>query len=112
VRSGSRGEVRICVEGRSFSDREIEEGTSAYINRGGCGEAVAHTTRGALRDEARQNEVTATDSKLILMCESDNNLRKTDLTHGPEVSARGACETVVSARYDEGEEKVARTRVA
>jgi hypothetical protein len=32
--SGSRGEVRIYVEGRSFGDRGIEEGTFAYINRG------------------------------------------------------------------------------
>jgi hypothetical protein len=114
VRFGSRGEVRICVEGRSFSDREIEEGTSAYINKGGvgCGEAVARTTRKALRDEARQNEVAATDSELMLVCETDNNLGTTDLTHGPEMSASGACEAVVSTRYGEGGEKVAHTSVA
>jgi hypothetical protein len=33
--SGSRGEVGIRVEGRSFGHRDIEEGTFAYINRGG-----------------------------------------------------------------------------
>jgi hypothetical protein len=60
--SGSR-EVGIHVEGRSFGHRDIEEGTFAYINKVGCGEAVARTTRGALRDEARQNEVAATDSE-------------------------------------------------
>ena len=35
--------------------------------------------------------------------ETDNSLVKTELTHGPEVSARGACEVVASARYDEDE---------
>ena len=33
-----------------------------YIEEG-CGKAVARTTRGALRDEARKNEVTATERK-------------------------------------------------
>jgi hypothetical protein len=33
-----------------------------YIEEG-CGKAVAHTTRGALRDGARKNEVTVTEQK-------------------------------------------------
>jgi hypothetical protein len=61
----------------------------------GCGEAVARTI-------------------LILMRahEIDINLGKTELTHGPDVLARGACEVVVSMLYNEGGEEVVRTSVA
>jgi hypothetical protein len=33
--AGEHDRVSICVEGRSFSDRETGEGTSTYINIGG-----------------------------------------------------------------------------
>jgi hypothetical protein len=38
-----------------------EEGCVHIYIKEGCGRAVARTTRGALRDGARQNEVTATE---------------------------------------------------
>jgi hypothetical protein len=44
--------------------------------------------------------------------ETDNSLAKTELTHGPEVSARGACEVVASVRLSEVSEEVAHTNVA
>jgi hypothetical protein len=54
--SGSRGEVRICVEGRSFGDRGIEEGTFAYIIRGGVwrGSCARNTLGAARRGEAKR----------------------------------------------------------
>ena len=57
-------------------------------------------------------EVVEADSELMRVRETDNNLEKTELTHGPEVSVRGACEVVASTRYVEGRVEVARTSVA
>jgi hypothetical protein len=39
-------------------------------------------THWALRDEARQNEVTATDFESMHACGIDNNLGKTEMIHG------------------------------
>jgi hypothetical protein len=67
----------------------------------------ARNTRGT-----RQNEVTVTDFESMRAREIYNNLGKTELTHGPEVSARGAREVIVFTRYSMGGEEVARTSVA
>jgi hypothetical protein len=48
-------------------------------------------------------KVATTNSESMQARETDNNLEKTELTYGPEVSVRGACEAVAYVRYDEDE---------